>query len=55
MGNCEEEAGNLCPRGYVTANESEHDHPVVYSTSNAYGNTTYVGHTVRGHMLIKCR
>jgi hypothetical protein len=55
MGNCEEEAGNLCPRGYVTASESERDHPVVYSTYNAYGGSTYVGHKFRGHLLIKCR
>jgi hypothetical protein len=55
MGNCEEEAGDVCPHGYITANESEHEHPVVLSTYDAYGGSTYVGHSYRGHMLIKCR
>ena len=55
MGNCEEEAGSVCPHGYVTANETEHERPVMVSTYNAYGGSTYVGHKYRGHLLIKCK
>jgi hypothetical protein len=55
MGNCEEEAGNLCPHGYVTADADESEHPVAFSTYNQSGGTTYVGHKFRGHMLVKCK
>lgn len=55
MGTCEEEAGNICPHGYVTADESESERPVAFSTYNQYGGSTYVGHKYHGHMLIKCK
>lgn len=55
MGNCEEEAGNACPHGYITADQREHEHPVVVSTYNAYGGSTFVGHKHRGNMLVKCK
>jgi len=58
LSNCEDEAAKVCPRGYVSAGESEREHPVVattVTTSNAYGLSTSVDHKVTSEILIKCR
>src|SRR5215472_17159217 len=47
---CEEEASDLCPHGYVTANRSGHVGLAAYA-SNVTG---YSAPTFHGHMLIKC-
>jgi hypothetical protein len=47
---CEDEAGDVCPQGYVTANRSGYEGLV----SSASYLTGYTVPTFHGHMLIKC-
>lgn len=49
---CLEEAGDDCPHGYVTADESGGEDGAVAST---VGSTTFVKSTYHGTMLIKCK
>jgi len=47
--NCIEEAGNVCPNGYVTADAGGHEGFYVNAQAGL-ATSTY-----RGHMLIKCK
>jgi hypothetical protein len=55
QGNCEEKAGEVCPGGYVTADESGREGAVVVANGNSSGSWGYVVPTYHGHMLIKCK
>lgn len=50
QGYCREKAGEMCPRGYITAESNGRNGFVM--TSNKYG--TYASTTYHGEMLVKC-
>jgi hypothetical protein len=53
--NCEEEAGQVCPHGYVTANAGgQHGTFLMANWSGGHG-SAFAAPTYQGHMLIKCK
>ena len=49
--NCLEEAGEVCPQGYVTSERAGSEGFAMYSS----GSTLVAGSTFRGYMMIRCR
>jgi hypothetical protein len=49
--NCYEEAGDLCPHGYVTVDQGSEQGAAV----SRFGDSAIITPTFHGHMLIKCK